>query len=105
MNKKAPSRVTVVKPPLRTTQDERTRAHRTINWVVSVILVGFAIWSIQLNAQGRGMLKQSTAVVESIDTKIESLTKSMQEVKDVCTQPPQTPIVVPVETTDTQKKQ
>lgn len=100
MNKKAPSRVTVVRPPLRTSQDERTRAHRTVNWVVSVILICFAIWSIQLNAQGRGMLKQTTTLIEATDTKIESIAKDIHDVSEACKQ---TPIVVPVPTTDTQK--
>lgn len=98
MHKNAPSKVTAVKPPLRTAQDERTRAHRTVNWVVSVILIAFAIWSIQLNAQGRGMLKQSTAVVEGLDTKIDTLSGEMKAVEAACKQ---TTVVIPTTTTDT----
>lgn len=100
MNKKAPTKVSQ-KPPLKTLQDERTRVHRTVNWVVSVILVVFAIWSINLNSEGRSLFKQSNAVVAEIDRKIDTLTTSLSEVKEVCQK---TTVVVPVSTTENPKQ-
>lgn len=101
MNKKSPQRKpTLVKPSKQgSTQDERTRAHRAVNWVVSVILVAFAIWSIQLNAEGRSMLKQTTTIIESTETKIDHITSELAETKAACIA---ATLVVPVATTDTQ---
>lgn len=83
-------------------RSEAQRLHRAINWVISVILIGFAIWSIQLNAQGRGMLKQTTSLIEASDAKIDKIVSDLQVVKEACQA---TPVVIPLPTTDTQTKQ
>lgn len=96
---KAQTRVqATVKPPLKSAQDERTRIHRAINWVVSVILIAFAFWSINLNAEGRSFLKQATAIIAETDHKIEAVQASMEIIKKLC-QP--TTIVVPTTPVDT----
>lgn len=86
--------------PTPSEQREATRAHKAINWVVSLILVIFAIWSINLNAEGRSLFKQTTFIVNEMDKKIDAITQNLHDVKDACQ--PQTTIVVPTTPVDTQ---
>jgi len=81
-------------------RDEATRAHRAINWVVSAVLVAFALWSIMFNAEGRSTYKQTALVASEIDAKIETISKDISVIKEFCKQ---TPIVVPLPTIDTQE--
>lgn len=85
---------------LQESRDESTRTHRAVNWVVSVILVVFAIWSIHLNSEGRSMYKQTLILVTEMDAKIATISNDLKVVKDLC-QP--TTVVVPPPTTDTQE--
>ena len=71
--------------------------HKAINWVVSLILIVFAIWSIMLNADGRSLFKQTTQMVTEIDKKLEDAKKDISTVKDACLK---TTVVVPVAPTD-----
>lgn len=77
--------------------DERTRAHRAINWVFSFALVCFAVWSILLNAEGRSLLKQSVSYAEDTDKRIAQIVQDFQTVKDVCLK---TTVVIPTPTID-----
>lgn len=58
--------------------------HKAINWVVSVILLVFAIWSITLNSQGQGYFKQANQLYTETDKKIGDIASQMQSVKDAC---------------------
>lgn len=78
--------------------NESIRLHRAINWVVSVILLVFAIWSITLNAEGRSLLKQATAMFTEIDTRVNEIKTEVAGIKSLC-QP--TTVVIPTTTTDT----
>lgn len=89
--------------PTPSEQREAARAHKAINWVVSFILVVFAIWSINLNAEGRSLFKQTTFIVNEMDKKIDGITQSLHDVKDACQ--PRATIVVPAAPTDTQNVQ
>lgn len=92
----------VLHPMRMDARSEAQRLHRAINWVVSAILVAFAIWSIQLNAEGRSLLKQTATMIEATDVKIEGIAQDIQTVSEACKA---ATIVVPVPTTDTQKTQ
>lgn len=92
----------VVKPPLKTVQDERTRAHRSVNWVVSIILLVFAIWSIHLNSETIGVYKQNTQLFLELDAKMSNINQGITTVTELCQK---TTVVVPVAPTDTEKNQ
>lgn len=64
--------------------EERTRIHRTINWVVSVLLIAFSIWSINLNAEGRAMLKETSTLIIATDMKIIEIVNELKVVKNLC---------------------
>lgn len=64
--------------------EERNRIHRTINWVVSVLLIAFAIWSINLNAEGRAMLKETSTLIIATDMKIVEIVNELKVVKNLC---------------------
>lgn len=73
--------------------------HKVVNWVVSLVLVCFAVWSIVLNAEGRGLYKQSVQTLEAIDKKLEDTQQVLKDTQSACQTP--TPIVIPTPTTDT----
>lgn len=82
-----------MKAPLKTAQDERTRAHRAVNWVVSIILLIFAIWSIHLNSETMRVYKTTVQSFTEMDSKIGQISNDIASVKDVCNK---TTVVVPV---------
>lgn len=103
MNKKtsaktAPKRVVQTKAKVEAL-DERTRIHRAINWVVSFILISFAIWSILLNSEAHSLFKQTVFVAEETAHRLDSISGDLSVLKDLC----QTPtVVIPTTPTDTQ---
>lgn len=103
MNKKPQHNKKAVRAPkaLKTPEDERTRIHRAINWIVSVILLVFAIWSIKLNTDTKILYSQAQQAVNETDNKITALTKDLKDIKDVCSQ--MTTVDIPTETIDTNK--
>lgn len=58
--------------------------HKAINWLVSVILLAFAIWSIYMNAQGQSYFKQANALYADTDKRVTDISNQMQTVKDAC---------------------
>lgn len=86
------------KQPLKVSQDESTRIHRAINWVVSVILIVFAVWSINLNAEAKSYLKQSVAIIAETDSKLLDFKSDLEVIKRLC-QP--TTVVIPPTPIDT----
>lgn len=95
---KKPSNARAVKTPTQVANklDESTRLHRSINWVVSLLLMLFALWSINLNAEGRSMLKQSLSVVDDINAQIVEVNNNLKVVKELCQT---TTVVLPTATT------
>lgn len=76
--------------------------HKAINWVVSVILVGFAIWSLTLNADSRSNAKMALQTFGEIDKKLEDAKKEMALIKDACLAQPT--VVIPTTPIDTEQK-
>lgn len=72
--------------------------HKAINWVVSFILVVFAIWSLTLNADSRSNMKIALQTFTEIDKKLEDAKSEMALVKQACLS--MTPVVIPVPTID-----
>lgn len=83
--------------PFKETKEEQIRRHRAINWIVSLILIVFAIWSIHLNAQGQSALKSTVEAINETDAKLVALDAAMQTVKEACLS---APIVIPTTPTD-----
>lgn len=86
----------MAKAPPKLDKDESTRIHRAINWVVSIILIAFAIWSINLNAESRAYFTQAVAIIAETDHKLTEIKANVEVIKSLC-QPttvvvPQTPI-------------
>lgn len=76
--------------------------HKAINWVVSFILVVFAIWSLTLNADSRSNMKIALQTFTEIDKKLEDAKNDLATVKNACLT--MAPVVIPVPTVDTEKK-
>lgn len=73
--------------------------HKAINWVVSFVLILFAVWSITLNAEGRAQFKQATATFDAIEQKVQDTRNDLMAVKAACQS---APVVIPLPTTLTQ---
>lgn len=71
------------------------------NWIISIVLLVFALWSIYLNTQARSFFNQATQVYDETEKRITDVTNGLSEVKDVCQR---AVIVQPVTTTDNQEK-
>lgn len=76
--------------------------HKVVNWTVSLVLIAFAVWSISINAEARGLLKQATQTFEDMDTKIGTLQADLKDTKAACQA---TTIVIPTTTTNTKTSQ
>lgn len=98
---KANIKVVKVAPP-KPRFDEAQRLHRAINWVISVVLLVFAIWSIVLNAEGRSLYKQTVSTVAEMDKKLSDITSEIKTVRDLCQQ---TTVVIPTATIDGAKNE
>lgn len=61
-----------------------SNVHKIVNWVVSIILIAFAFWSIKLNAESKALFNQTSAITRETDNKIVTITQSMQSVLEVC---------------------
>lgn len=78
--------------------------HKAINWIVSVVIIGFAIWSVMLNVESKANVKMALQSFTEIDKKLEDAKKEMALVRDACLQAASPTVVIPTETTDTQNK-
>lgn len=86
---------------VKVSHEDCTRTHRMTNWIISVVLLVFALWSIYLNTQARSFFNQATQVYSETEKRITDVTSGLSEIKDVC----QSAVIVqPVTTTDTQTK-
>lgn len=75
--------------------------HKAINWIVSCILLVFAIWSINTSTQGQSLFKQANQLHSDIDLKLVEVKTQLGEVKDACLKAPVVIPQAPVTTTTT----
>lgn len=75
--------------------------HKAINWVVSCILLVFAIWSIHTSTQGQSLFKQANQLHSDVDLKLAGITEKLDAVRDACLKAPVVIPTAPVTTTTT----
>lgn len=80
---------------------DTNRVHKAINWVVSVILLVFAIWGIKLHTDSKELYFEAQQMVNDTDQKIVSLTNDLKDVKTACSQ--MVPVDIPLDTNDAKK--
>lgn len=58
--------------------------HKTINWAVSIIVAAFAVWTVNVSAANRALVKEAMHYYTDVYNKVDEIKANLNTLESMC---------------------